>query len=287
MVAVPSVVLESGVDWITGTASHKSSKRALWDAAGRWARLEEKRGNERRLWGFSGYEGFKCGSVQYGTRHDSTIVRVTGALANEHYKRVIQISDNISRLDLQATVRSSLQPQKIIARDYRSCLKLCRSKRIAPAVALFKSNTGGSTLYLGRRCSERFGRVYDKFSESLHDDYRGCVRYELELKGARAKLSSARLLDSVAPGQFVLGQVQSFFQLRGCQIKLTSGFIQTIVLHRTVTDRTRSLQWISESVRPTIQRLLLQPNAQEVFDCLGINEAVFLKVKKSRRLRAA
>jgi len=276
-------IVDAGVDWMTCTGNTRSSRARLFAVGMRMLSGELSAGNEKRVWSFEGYKGFKSGGVQVGARPESAVLRLTGGVANEHYREAFSACDNVSRLDLQFTARVDHEPTKVIAGEYRRALRRTKNHLRGPSVDLWKSSRGSATLYLGSRASERCARVYDKGNESSHEAMVGCVRYEIELKGHAALHWTKVLVAEVYPRPWIVAQVVQFVESRGCAPRVNCRQCETIVLHATATDTARSLEWLRIQVRPTVARLLKAGLRQEVLDCLTIHPVGLTAPASSRR----
>lgn len=82
---------------------------------------------------------------------------------------------------------------------------------------MITSHDGPETLYLGKRVSDRFGRIYDKFAESGLRCYQGCLRYELELKNDIARHTALMLDASMDHYSQVGAHVQAFVRERSIE----------------------------------------------------------------------
>lgn len=278
--------VDVGVDYFTVTGTTPQSKQKVWNFGHRIMDHERQWGNERRLWNWKAYEGFKCGAVQVGTRDDSAIVRVSGSLAREHYKEAYQVCTNCSRIDTQVTVRSSMDTQKWITKEFKRALAWSTTLERKPAVDLHWSNNGTATVYFNKRVSDRFGRIYDKGAETGLDVLQGCVRYEVEWKGEQAMNQIKSLASSREPHKTIARDLHSFFTLRSCVPQFNPEGRETIVCPRRKADRTRQLEWIRASVRPTVQRLIECGELAEVLDCLGLGEVLQAKLARTVQLPA-
>jgi hypothetical protein len=265
-------IVDIGVDWITATATTKTSKQKLWNCGMRLMKDEHRQGNEKRVFEWRGYSGLKSGGVSVGTRDDSSIVRISGGLARAHFAEVYRCCTNVTRLDQQVTVRSDRHPQKVIADAYRRALKTSKKSKHGPQVTILKSSNGTSTVYLGARVSEKFGRVYNKGEESQLPVFDGCVRYEYEAKGDQAMLEIKHLMSSQSLDHAIHERLSWFIKARTGRHKWMLANPQTIVLHRPSRDYARSLEWLRASVSPTVRRLIVAGYAEQVRNCLSIEE---------------
>lgn len=273
MAAKSASVLQVGVDWITVSSSRKASTRRLKLAGYRLLEAERRRGNIRKVWGFSGYQGMKCGGVQVGERDDGACVRLSSQTADDHWLEVYHEADGCSRIDLQVTARSATDPRKLISQHYREALKFSRSQQRGPSVNIWKSSNGSATLYLGQRISENFGRIYDKGRESGHEALRGAVRYERECKGAVAHAMAFALSRARHKKALINAEVQQFILARGVSCWWPAENLKTIVLHESPTDCVRLCRWLSVQVSPSVQRLLEAGMRKEVLEALGLETA--------------
>lgn len=287
MKQIPSFeVIECGVDWITATAKHKQSTRRLWNEGYRQIQNETRQGNEKRLWSFNGYQGFKSGGVQLGRREDGVCVRLSGGFANEKWRRIFEQSDNVSRLDLQVTVRTGKEPLHEVSRVYREASKYSRSLKRGPTVSTFRSSRGSSTVYLGSRQSDNFGRMYDKERESGLDYYQSCVRFEREVKNDLALHLCAALAVASCTNDFILAQVGQWFLNRGVSRRWSGRSPLFIKSPPRATDSSRQLRWIRQAVAPTVARLISRGLQSEVLDALNLRRtasghAAVLRLKKT------
>src|ERR1044072_8667104 len=172
-------------------------------------------GNETRPWSMKGYEGFICGPVQIGTREDSTLVRVTGAEGDAQWEKLWRVSDAITRVDLQVTLRPNIDPARLVSRVRRQSCLWSNKRKDDPLVGWRGDNRGGATVYVGSRFSDKFGRCYIKGAESGLDQYDGTVRFEVQFQ----KKTCGPLLRSVHQSEVrmiaVAGDVSGFFRRRG------------------------------------------------------------------------
>lgn len=265
-----SETIDVGIDYLTVTGTTRQSKQRVYNFGMRLVDQERKRGNDRRLWNWKQYDGFKSGSVSTGTRDDSAIVRIAGSLAREHYREAFDAGTNCSRVDTQVTVRPGVDAQRWISSEFKRALAWSNTLRKKPAVQMLWSNNGTATIYLNKRVSDQFGRIYDKGRESLLPVLDGCVRYEVEYKGDQAMHRLKSLVSSSTPHSVICSDLHQFFKLRTCRPPWKPEGTQTLVLHRIPTDQSRQLQWMRECVSPTVRRLVECGLAQEVYDCLSL-----------------
>ncbi len=272
-------VVDAGVDYLTATTRLRRSGRRALSKAEFIALGERKKGNAIAPWSMSGFSGFRCGSIQYGYRGEECIVRLSGALAAAHWRSVADAADNISRVDLQVTLREESSARTRILSHYKAARRQRARSKGGPCVSLFSGDEGGSTLYLGKRTSERYGRVYDKFAESKDERYLGCVRYEVEFKNDPAFILVQRMKGILNESSLVQATVRQYFLDRGVVCRWRSNDSGLLIVPTAESpDADRQLAWLRSQVRPTVQSLIECGRVQDVVNALGLGPTLQPKV---------
>lgn len=246
---------------------------------------EERRGNEMRPWSFAGYEGFKCGSAQLGTRHDGTCIRISSGVAFDHWLEVWHAAEKFSRADLQLTLRVDGPPSRTISSVYHRALHHSRKSKRGPTVSLLKSSNGTATVYLGRRVSDVFMRCYDKGAESGLDHYENSVRFEVELKGDACLPVVRHCASSTRPLLTAAGYVLGQYSKRGVSISLPAKPSYAISVPRKRSDIEKKLRWLETSVRPTVQLLIALGHSVDVRRSLDWSGASPIPTKRATVIR--
>lgn len=271
MLNVHGEVVESGVDWITVTASGSVQGDLLRHRAQSIFQTEIEAGNECRPWGHKGYEGFTVGHAELGTRLDSTIVRLHGVLARESWWDVFEVATNCSRLDLQVTVRvAGSQPCRMVNR----CLTVARHHKLhgkAQTWHLRRDSNRGDTVEFGRRVSDLFLRCYCKECESGLDYYKGCFRCEAELKRFVARSVATSLSDGRSVFEGSQGILHQIAKTRGIVLPTFEAGQTTSCLPNRGGDRQKWLAWLQKCVRPHVQREISRGGLNDVLTALGLD----------------
>lgn len=269
MTAPPAVeIIDVGVDYLTVTCKERKRGVRMTDSALSLMRGERRQGEKIMPWFMAGFQGYACGSVQVGNRDFETMVRLSGDAAHDHWTTFYDLSDNCSRVDLQVTARYPRKPQSVIAGSYRAFRRHRRKLKRGSDVTLVSSVDGASTIYLGKRISDRFARVYDKAAESKLDQWQQCVRFEVELKNKAASRTIAGL--RAAP------DVQVAIKENVAGYLLEKGYSPAWIPNKPASSRwptilrTRegSLRWLEKSVAPAIRNLIELGMAEEVCTAL-------------------
>lgn len=259
---------------------------------------EVERGEEVRPFRFSGYNGYYAGSVSFGRRYDGDILRLSSAAAKEHWAQSVLFSTNVSRLDVQVTVRPPEGTQRRLLKHHQQIRRLQR-KRGRPATFKFwYGPSGPEAAMLGSRQSDFFGRIYDKGIESRLPEYEGTLRYEVELKRSPAKALSAQLDQTEFSEAIIASVVHKFVSVRGCRLSTWSN-IEGATLdagsslnirdrdinvcsqespfasRKSVRDlgegraRRRAL-WLYNCVRPSVKEFVERGETEMVLGALGL-----------------
>lgn len=270
---------EVGVDYITAT-SHQSADSSSLVAFGRWLVSQEvSRGCADSSWRATGYHGRRAGHVAYGVSYQGAIVRASSYSAFEHWQQLLNVADNVTRLDIQVTAKPVAGTQATLSRHHRELLKAPRYRGKEAQFKMWYGPSGPEAAVIGRRVSDRFGRVYDKGLESQLPEYAGHLRYELELH-RRLAFNTARHLDSQEFDQdAILTQVREFMRNRGLAVvdwchkpRISPTTEQAIseASGRVIPEVTKALKWMTNSVQPAVKRLIESGHAEEVYAALGL-----------------
>lgn len=213
-------VLASGIDWLTATARPGDQADQLARLAGSIVEEEREAGNRQRTWQWRGYTGLQAGGVAYGTRPDGVIARLSGAMAARWACPASQLATHVTRADLQVTwLDPDADADAAVMRLYRE--RATQTGRTRPVGRnLLRPEWDGPTLYVGKRTSDQFGRLYDKHGEQPLSYPPGAVRAEVEVKGAIASALGARIGNGGVSGGYVLAFTRDWFRRRGLALPL-------------------------------------------------------------------
>lgn len=263
-------VVNASVDWITCTSSTKDAKGALWNVGYRMLDRAEGEGEQTTAWHAHGYDGWTNGPVTLGARKDGCILRISGQQAGYQWLKAFAAAENCSRLDLAVDCELD-RPVTTLARQiYQDVRHVRPSNGRPPTRSLILSGDGGSTVYVGARSSEQFGRVYDKGVQSKTCQAGTWWRWEVELKG-RQSWAHAGALRSVDDHQVLLcATVAHWFRSRTHHTYTSSSKSPSILLSTERSSVDRQLLWLSQGVRPTVQRLVDRLGRDRIMFALGL-----------------
>lgn len=272
------VVRESQLDWLTSEAHSAARNLDLEAFAVTVLREREAADNRVSPFRLNGYIGWHCGRISYGTRDAAGLLQLSGELAEEHFATLVPIADHFSRLDLAVTVDTGLSDPDLGQLHY---LEACEHRDSHPKAALpwqVQDADGGYTLYLGKRTSDFFLRVYNKEAESIAAgdtisarQYARCWRYELELKGGASRAITEPLHTATDRTQYVRNFLYQHLTQHGMMPPFApTGEVRKLAGLRRRSDRISRLNWLATSVRPTVRWLIETGNAQDVLDALDL-----------------
>lgn len=264
-----------GVDWISASLRREEIDAQVWyrDAQEALYRVAEQ-GNKLESRKLLGFEGMACGNCFVGENDERLYAQFSGDNANMAYTYLDHPKANVSRLDIQATVKYDEEHQKegryqyAQAKRHNASLPTYRQR----TVDIWIGSGGGDTVYIGAVSSGQRGRIYNKARESDLEQYIRSWRYEVVLRNEYALYMFRRICDkdSEAPA-FIISQVVAWFAERGVSIRGLGHFKGDIApTHRIrPTDVQRKLRWVEKQVIPTVRKLAELGYAEEVMDMLA------------------
>jgi DNA relaxase NicK len=205
---------------------------------------------------------------------ERTLLSLAGHFAQRYFDQVAAINAKATRIDLAVDVlldATFLAATKAYARLVSDTEREVRDG-YKSKFCLLTGSDKGSTLYLGRRSSAHFGRLYDKGIESETEKAGLLWRYEVEYKQAAANPAFLAVNYSCDRNDLILGLVYRHFVDRGVK-PLFHTDSRPGHLQRETTEKTHlaSLNWLAAQVRPTVGRLRLAGYEREVYNTLGLD----------------
>ncbi|HEY9758861.1 MAG TPA: hypothetical protein V6C97_27075 [Oculatellaceae cyanobacterium] len=258
------------VDYITATTKDRDAAKPFHNFASGLFRAQRDMGNDAKPWSGSGFKGWQCGQVQISMCDDACMVRLSSDEAARSWRKLVQLSQNISRLDLQATV---VLPSSVTRRiDTHKRQAAAHSAKLdhLPIVRWIQDVRGGYTLYLGSRDSLVFGRIYDKWQRDQLDHFRDCVRYEVQFQKKLSRQIALAMSCTGSERPRIASHVSQFFRGRGVRLELPYDDGATYCCSRPRSDVDKHLEWLRKAVRPTVMRLIDADRGEDVLRALGL-----------------
>ena len=252
----PLEIIEARLDWITATCKPGQRANVLKGRAAAWIDAQVAEGNDRLSFKTPFYEGTRTRGVAYGERRDDILVSLSGDVAQKWGPTLVTWADNISRLDIEVTLR---EPD--LSTDWATYVDSLmtldpRVKCGSLQTRLITKRPRGVTAYIGEGGSDKMCRVYDKAAESKDVYPPGSWRWEIQYRHQRAFSVAWHLLDGLYLPHTVLAAVLAGFldyKVHVPTLCLPQGWKDKGPSSRTDDDR--RLEWLRTSVAPCVERL--------------------------------
>ena len=257
MVPAPAPVVGVGVDWLSMSCNRPAAMARLQDwSYERFGELLRDGWDARPVFDH-GRSGYSIGSVAVLTGRTDVLVQLSGEAASRDWRTVAIEATGCGRIDLQATVRPASGAGSLAVSGYRSAQGSSASRGRRPVATLITTSKGADTLYLGRKISDQFARLYDKGSESGSAEYEGCWRYEVVHRRRYATATLQALLATPEERSLVSRVVHDYFSSRGVPPRFdATGPAACVTPPRAVPDDGRWRSWYRRSVRPSAAKRL-------------------------------
>lgn len=251
------ILVAAGIDYCTATGSSEADQVFLRGVGFDSFDAARRDGNNVKPWAWAGYRGWSGGGVSLGDRHDGSILRLSGGRAASMGGQVIRSGANITRLDLQATVKFSRDIPGLADDHAQEVLDAQRGGRKSLRLRHQRGFGRGDTLYVGSRQSNYHGRVYDKYRESGDERYRQCWRYEVECKHDGVSPARQAIVAAENVEKTSAAIVCHWFMDRGCRVRYRPELAANLApVGANRSDLDTFLSWLLTQVRPGVQRWL-------------------------------
>lgn len=252
---------EAAIDWLTCTWKRENALCGQHiEACLKFEQVMMNDGNIQEMHLWQGYAGRKTGTFFIGEREDGYICRVSGSAAHQAFTAIYRSDMHVSRLDVQVTVWSGANSPTLglnALQDARLA-KLGGKVKTPVTITHYEDDAGGFTLYLGKRTSRCYARLYNKEAESGDMYYEGAWRYEVELHNQTASNTATELLYGLWPvEEAIASAVWQYFSSKGVHPSFPNSLagFEIQLPRRDETTIERSLRWLEEQVRPTVAKL--------------------------------
>lgn len=250
------IIKSAGVDWLTVTSVEQPSKAKLHAFFSEIVASDLKEGYQVTTGGAYGFYGHRCRHALFAEKQERAMLQVSGSRAQRSVM-LADARDNCTRIDIQVTlyvgednVEEWLRMQETSLRNRQ------RGEGHAADQTTVAKNGRIQTVYSGSRKSDIFFRCYDKYSESGKEEYKGCVRMEVELKGKTSKALWRHIATEGLGTMYLLQTLLYLAEKRGLQVSCVDLDRQDIILPskpRTKTEVT--IGWFATQVAPSVARI--------------------------------
>lgn len=249
----------AGIDFLTLTSTNPQTKREMLRYFGSLIASDLKLGHKVVPGGAYGFYGKRTRHGLLAEKDDRTMLQVSGAAA-QHTFKLIREGDNCTRLDVQVTLQCApgAVPALLssVALAARAAPAL-RGKR--PKVKNIEGDYGTETVYIGKRSSDVYIRCYDKFEESGKEEYRNCVRFEVELKGKTAKAVWLKCATEGLGPSYLLGILRFVLERRGVALDGFDWPVQSKAIpikEKTCLETLKG--WWAAQVAPSVRKYVAE-----------------------------
>ncbi len=249
-------LVDAGIDYIRITSQEAAAKLRMLRYYDRVVKDDHKLGYDEVKGGAFGFWGYRTRHALYGTKKEWAMLQVSGYEA----KRAVTVehpATQCTRLDLQLTWYVGEGNVARYIRDaYNAACSTVRPAAKHMKITLIEQRHQPQTLYLGSRASDIFFRIYDKEAESGKEEYKGCVRFELELKGRASKALWAKLVAGETNLAKMLGMVIAMLKERGVLVPNEDIEEADIIrFKKAPTLQERTIGWLARQVAPTVAKI--------------------------------
>lgn len=252
-----NTIASAGPDWITLTATSAEMSIALHEVARKWLDWYEEKGEIAKRWGAMGYQGLQCGHARCGVRGSDGYILILSGEDTGTLLEMVELPDvRVVRFDVQVTVSINPADRYVAKRLYD---RMAGDKEVyhnAPDVRYVSSLTG-DTVYIGKRGSPKFIRIYDK-TFAYEEGKTGLFwRYEVEYKRQAANEAYKRWNASPSKEVWAVGIVAAEMKKRMVVPLFHPGTeIDAIEVKQSVSTPQGKLEWLSRCVSPVVAQLI-------------------------------
>lgn len=266
------VKLSANVDYITVTVRDDKNRQFLADYG--YILLTEESSQEFpriSYWNKMGYTGYSVPGFNLGERHQDLMISASSERAREVWADLVQYADSVSRFDIAVTVWYNSDHREI-ARNYWEVINTMQEERsLGREYSIIQGLTGGDTLYVGKRSSSQFGRIYDKMRQGGKEEYTNAWRFEVEYKKPLSDEAAKQVFLADDRETCIASMVSEWFTSRLLPTPFQgSDEYSAIRTKRKETVLEEKLNWLRVQIAPTVNLLVSAGYRDSVLEALGI-----------------
>lgn len=258
-----AMLVNEGCDYLRVTSSYEGHIKSLFKYGWTIAQAVEGPQTEARRARLLGYEGYACPQCFFGSRSDGAMMQVSGETARAAGSAILATMAKATRLDFQVTLRPSEGVAFAIEQAYHDALAKPYSRGVPPDIEMRIGRDGARAVTIGKRSSQYYARIYDKFRESGDEQYAGAVRWEVEVKAEAASALQIAWLCASPMRDYPRAWVAVWFREHGVTVPLEGVPSMPYTPYRRPPSTLESKRlWLSKYVAPTVRDVADA-------DCLG------------------
>lgn len=249
-------LIDAGIDYLRVTSQAPSRQEQMFYYYQRIAMRDEKLGYEQKTGGAFGFIGKKVRHALWGVKGDWAMVQASGYEAKGGLE-LAKYETQCTRIDIQATYRlDGMDVGEELDRMYEAACKQPHTNCRPPTVKKIESRHKVETVYIGSRASDIYIRLYDKYEESGKEEYKSCLRFEVEIKGRAAKALWRKMVEEQASVGYLLSLLFTLCAERGV-LMYSDDFPQygTTLEMKQVSSEENKIAWLARQVAPTVSKL--------------------------------
>jgi DNA relaxase NicK len=252
-------LIDAGLDYLRITAIDPHAQNKMEEAYWKIDRSDAALGYKGHAAGMFGFRGRACRHSFIGDSEEWRMFQVSGCRAKD-YAYLAAFDCKATRIDLQVTISyDGANVNQIIREKHDAALAAPAKEGRRPMVKGIMQNGAMQTVYIGSRSSEWYFRIYDKFAESSKEEYKNCVRFEIEIKGKAAKTLWKHIQAEQKGVAWLVGLLVAQFKARGVEIEGMGDWKeQDFVQPREKSSVERTMSWIRRAVAPSFKRMVIE-----------------------------
>lgn len=243
-------MFEAQVDYLTCSIQNSTKSATFLGHSQKLLDLERAH-NKVIPFYLHGYIGQHSGRVSWGKTESGVLVQLSGDLAAQELDWYAAHWSHCSRIDIAVTVR--VEPTDVdVARRAKLALPAKLEGRPGRKLSWrYEDASDGNTLYLGKRDSQLYQRLYDKSREDTAERYRNAWRYECECKEALAGIVALACVRAPDRHAFCQDYVHTSFTRRGVDPVFPADGLRLLSPgYRSRADCDRKLSYLARTIRP-------------------------------------
>lgn len=269
-----SRITNSSVDWLTMTSREDEVGGDWWQHYKEYRASVEKEEPAERPFHNGFYAGMRVGKLLWGYSEVLGYMLVaSGEQANKSWLHYQPARHRVTRIDLALDFHLDL-PRNLAKIHYDT--RMMDKERMLPKLTLWNNSFGGSTLYVGSRQSQQYGRLYDKGNQTGTQENNVWWRAEVEYKKPIADLVSQELYTE-EPDQrlgVIADTVADWYADRDISLPVRpiGGGAIVAQAQQRITTFDRKLAWLRAGVAPTVAALVEAGLGRDVMTALLLDE---------------
>lgn len=250
-------IKSAGIDYVTLTSTHNGAKSAYKKYFMDVANRDRQLGYKTVAGGAYGFYGQRTRHALLAEREDRAMLQVSGYEA-QRTDSLMKHEGHCTRLDIQVTVQCEEgEVPQILEYLYNASKTHPLARGHQPTLKRIEGQGGTETVYIGSRKSDVFIRLYDKGLESGEEEYKNCVRLEVELKGKVANSVWIHCKDEGVGTRYLLQVLKHTLETRGVDVDwFTFPVDGRKPPHKEKTRDEVTMYWWEHQVAPSIKRIV-------------------------------